>query len=498
MKRKIKNTLCGAAAGIMLATAAVPYNVFALSQDETVYAKLQTNGETKTISVTKHLLNDEKNNELNDLSNLGNIENINGFETWNLNGQKISWQANGKDIYYRGESTDALPVTLNVVYMLDGEEKSLDEMLGKSGKIEIRLKYSNHAQRGNMWTPFVVAVATTLDETKVSNVTVTNGKVTSNGRNVAVAAVTAPGLYESLGLQELKNTDEVVINYETTEFELGDIYSIVTPKLLDGADLKIFNELEELYASADQMSQSSQELVAGAKALKTGIQELRSSVLAVRQKVAAGGGLLDDSAISGIKTQASSAAQANIKAQTPVILDAIKQQVEGNPILMDALKLEAEQLCHTQYGACTPEMVTSFQQQLVAKVEEELVKSSTALAEQVAMQTAAMTAETVAKQLAGVVGEETGALLLAPFDAMVGGIDQILTGADKLSVGMEKFDTEGVQALNNFVNGKVRVAANKIKQLTRLADEYDNFSGKADGIKSETKFVLMIEGKKAK
>ena len=257
MKKVLTSSMCLATAGIL---ALSPVPTFALTQDETVYVKLQANGEVKKISVTEHLLNDLKDNELFDKSILTGIENLNGFEGFVVDGENVKWDAQGKDIYYRGEATKELPVKLTVSYFLDGEEKSLEEMLGKSGKVEIRLKYTNLSKVGNMYTPFVAAVATTLDESKVSNVSVSNGKAVSNGRTIAVTAVAAPGLYESLGLEELRGADEVVLSYETEKFELGDIYSIVTPKLLDSEDLKVFAELDDLSAKSNQLSQSSSQI----------------------------------------------------------------------------------------------------------------------------------------------------------------------------------------------------------------------------------------------
>ena len=126
-----------------------------------------------------------------------------------------------------------------------------------------------------MYTPFVVAVATTLDETKVSNVKVTNGRAVNNGRTTAIAAVAAPGLYESLGITELKDADTITISYETEKFELGDIYSIITPKILDSVDLKTFTELDDLYASSNKLAVSSKQLVEGTNSLKSGVNELK-------------------------------------------------------------------------------------------------------------------------------------------------------------------------------------------------------------------------------
>ena len=130
----------------------------ALSQDETVYAKLQSDGSAKYVSVTRHLINDLKENELFDESILSDLENLNGFEGFVQYGNTIRWNANGKDIYYRGATEKELPVQLQATYYLNGEAKPLNEILGQAGQIEIRLHYTNSSKVGNMYTPFVVAV----------------------------------------------------------------------------------------------------------------------------------------------------------------------------------------------------------------------------------------------------------------------------------------------------------------------------------------------------
>ena len=45
-----------------------------------------------------------------------------------------------------------------------------------------------------------------------------------------LVALTAPGLYESIGLEDLKSLNNVEINYTTTNFTLNNIYLVATPK----------------------------------------------------------------------------------------------------------------------------------------------------------------------------------------------------------------------------------------------------------------------------
>ena len=97
--------------------------------------------------------------------------------------------------------------------------------------------------KNNKFTPFVVAVGTTIDNETNKNISITNGKVTDTGsRNIAVA-ISSPGLYEYTNIKEFKDLNKVVISYETTDFEINDIYMVASPKLLSELDFDIFNKL---------------------------------------------------------------------------------------------------------------------------------------------------------------------------------------------------------------------------------------------------------------
>mgnify|MGYP000612238069 CR=1 FL=1 len=67
---------------------------------------------------------------------------LKGNETYKR-GKKdsITWNANGKDIYYQGTSDKNLPVSMKVTYYLDGKEISPKKLVGKSGKVKIRYEY---------------------------------------------------------------------------------------------------------------------------------------------------------------------------------------------------------------------------------------------------------------------------------------------------------------------------------------------------------------------
>lgn len=104
------------------------------AKEETVYLIADANGNAKQTIVSNWLKNGSANTEIYDETQLTDIENVKGDETFSQNGQKLTWQANGQDIYYRGTTAKELPVSEKVTYYLDGEEKSRKSWQEKAGK----------------------------------------------------------------------------------------------------------------------------------------------------------------------------------------------------------------------------------------------------------------------------------------------------------------------------------------------------------------------------
>ncbi len=499
MKKVTKSILMLTTAGVM---ALSPCPVGALTQNETVYVKLQPNGTTKYISVIEHLKNDLSETELFDETILTNLENLNGFEGFTVDGKNVKWDAQGKDIFYRGTTNKELPVQLKVTYKLDGEEKALDELLGQAGQIEIVLNYTNLSKVGDLYTPFVVAVATKFDAGKVSDVTVTNGKVVTNGRTTAITAVAAPGLYESLGLEELRSSDEITIGFKTEDFELSDIYSVVTPELLNEADLKTFAELDELYAKTSQLASGSQQLVVGSASLTQGLREFREAVVGARNKLASQQNLLDRTTLAQIKNSASASAVQNVQAQSSTIQQETMANLRTNAELLQLLTPAAHDMCLANPATASlcdnPDVLQQYLDGILTQLGATLSASSVELAQRVAVQTANAVAENVATEVANSLQQGLTQAMVSVLDEMLQGVDKLLAGSYELQTGTQRFNNEGIQPLVNFVNGRVRVTTDKVQRLIEIAEQYDNYAGLADQAQGTTKFVLMIEEKHKK
>ena len=273
--------------GLLLCTTiAYTMPILAYTKDETIFSKTTSSGEAYETVVSARLKNDAEKKLLNDLSNLMDIENVNGDETFEKNGESIVWNADGKNIYYQGNSEEALPIDLNVTFKLDGETISKDEIIGKSGKVEIVLSYTNNAKQvvningkpTTLYTPFVVVAGTVINNEKNTNITVSSGKVLDQDKKTVVTGVCLPGMQESLNISKDKIDipDSITITMDATDFEIGSIMSFMTPKAFVDTDSKLWDDLDEVYSKVNELQNASNQLVNGTGALKDGASQLNT------------------------------------------------------------------------------------------------------------------------------------------------------------------------------------------------------------------------------
>lgn len=381
----------------LLVTSIAP--VLAYSKEETVYSKLNSDGSYQTTIVSEHLKNDQNKTKLIDQSDLTEIENVNGDEKYKQSKDALVWKTkDGQDIYYQGKSSKQLPITMKVTYKLNGETTTVKKMLGKKGRVEIDIEYVNNEKQvvnnHDYYVPFVVTMATNLPTKTNSNVTVTNGKIVSNGSNNVVMAIAAPGLYEDFDYNEqLKDINRIVIEYDTTKFVLNSIISVANPSLLSNDDLDNFNQLDNVYDLMKQLDSSYQKILTGGKVLNQGLVEFMNKyhdfnqgVQALHggvQQILAGSKQLNTGLISLnnalIQLDSNSSALNNGAKQTfNVLLTSVNSQIqaklEGTNIVLNALTIEnyEEELTNVlnQISAqATKQVINEVEKTVKAKVE---------------------------------------------------------------------------------------------------------------------------------
>ena len=268
-----------------------------IGKEETVYVLADSTGKERKVIVSDHLINDENKDTIEDASTLKDIDNVKGDETFKQDGRKLTWQADGNDIYYQGTSTKETPVSQTITYSLDGKEVKPEELAGKSGKVTIRFDYTNNetvktkidGKEEEIYVPFAAISGMVLDDS-FSNVKVTNGKVISDGKNNIVVGYALPGLKESLDVDDsdfdgdVSIPDYVEVTADVENFSLSTTMTVVMNATnfisKDGdADLsEVDDMLDTLTDATDQLKDGSGELADGVDTLKSKMGEFKDGV----------------------------------------------------------------------------------------------------------------------------------------------------------------------------------------------------------------------------
>lgn len=254
-------------------------------KSETVYAVMDADGNTKDVSVSEWLKNEDKSNNLSDYSNLKNIKNTSGDEKVSRDGNKLVWAAKGKDIHYSGDYDGELPVKVKVSYYLNGTKVSADEIAGKKGNVQIRFDYDiddSVKENGYSLTrPYAIISAVVLSNDNFTNVTVNNGKAVNDGNSTAVVGIALPGMSDNLQIDELDIPDHVTISAKTTNFEIDGTYTVADSGFMNDVDTTKLDDatgqIDELESALDKLSGASKKLVDGSSKLAKGANKLANS-----------------------------------------------------------------------------------------------------------------------------------------------------------------------------------------------------------------------------
>ncbi len=260
-----------------------------VDKEESVYVVADASGAPSEVIVSDWLKNETGAKTITDTSDLKDIVNVKGDETYTTKGDEIVWDAEGSDIYYQGTTDKQLPVDMKITYYLDGKEISAEDLVGKSGNVKIRFDYSNNAtyeaeikgEETEVYVPFTTMTAMMLPTDRFTNVTVTNGKVMSEGSNNIVMGLAFPGLTDSLDLdrEQLKEKDIEIPEYfeveaDVNNFKLDMTLTVALSDALSDIHLTDSIDLSNVEDSVDSLKDASTQLSDGSKALADGVKTL--------------------------------------------------------------------------------------------------------------------------------------------------------------------------------------------------------------------------------
>ena len=231
-------------------------------------------------------------------STLTNIQNTESSAEFTQDGEKLVWNTDDTDVYYKGDTDRALPIQATVTYALDGQEAALEDLIGKSGHLTMTIALKNNetgtvnvnGTDRTIVTPLVTAVGVIFGQ-DATNVVAAHGLVESAAKSNVAAFVTLPGVKDSLsGLlpDELDTIEDYLQDTITVE---ADVTGLTCPQVMMACatsaaalgtdnvfDLSSINDLTD---GINQLNDAMSQLLDGASQLEDGTTQLASGVLAL-------------------------------------------------------------------------------------------------------------------------------------------------------------------------------------------------------------------------
>ncbi len=520
---------------LAISFALMPLSAQAMTKDETVYSTLNKQGELYKTTVVNHLYQAEDQETMEDITELKEILNINGKEKFTINGKNITWNNQGKEIFYQGTIEKELPIKTEVKYYLDGKELSEKELIGKQGKIKIVIQLKNidshkvvvNNQEQTLYTPFVVTAGTIISGKNNSNLEVSNGKVVNTGSKNLVVSLATPGLYDSLGLKEFQNMDTITIQYDTKSYKENTIYLVATPKLIDSTDLQIFDKLNRVYHDVNSLQENMNTIESGVVTLEDGASKLASGSKEISNnlwnvvsymKQLENGSIELENGLNQVITSLEEAKNQLENSDATTSIASLKELQVGNSSAIEKLtntnntiktlfltnRINIDDITIDQL----PEDLRTYKQTYDGNqsIINLLTLNNSAINQTIATtMTTTQTIGNLLTQLQNALQKlHTGASTLYSSTTQIrNGIEQLYQGSITLSEGanalysgtttlkngITTYNQEGIQKLSASAN-QAKNMTNKLEALTKLSNDYKGFA--ADNIDSTT-FVSVIK-----
>lgn len=441
--------------------------VFAFTKEETVYSKLDSTGNNYKTIVSTHLSNSENSDLIEDMTDLLNIKNTKGEETYTQEGNKLIWDANKNDIYYEGESKKDLPIECNIKYEVDGKEIEAKELAGKSGKIKINIEYTNKEERivningknVKMYVPFVVVSGAIIKNENAKNIEISSGKVIDDGSKTTIIGIAMPGLQESLGISktEIDIPNKIEITMDATNFEMSNLATFVTPKIIEENDLSILDKMNEIYNKVQTLQDSINKIESGANTLADGTTSLLDGSTQLRTGT--------NSAYNGANT-ISSEVNKSINTLTSDKSDAIDANTLAG--------IEAQAANGSILNETQKQMIIAAADQGIdaeaSTIKAQFVENAKQIAEATALATAESVAKSTAKQTAMSTAQSLNPSLTADQLEAIGNnaaANTVLTETQKSQIKAQA--DHGIEAKRATIEQQGITSAKQIAEKTAIS-----------------------------
>ena len=268
------------------------------TKSETVYAVMNADGSIQSTTVSEHVYSASGLSKVTDQSTLTNIQNTESSAEFTQDGEKLVWNTDDTDVYYKGDTDRALPIQATVTYALDGQEAALEDLIGKSGHLTMTIALKNNetgtvnvnGKDRTIVTPLITAVGVILGG-DASNMTAEHGMIESAAKSSVAAFVTLPGVKDSLsGLlpDEVDSIEDYLQDTVTVEADVEDftcpqvmVACATSTAALGTSNVFDLSSINDLTDGINQLNDAMSQLMDGASQLVDGTSQLANGVLAL-------------------------------------------------------------------------------------------------------------------------------------------------------------------------------------------------------------------------
>lgn len=471
------------------------------SKDEVVYATLDFSGKPVEAYVV-NILEIAREGAFKDYGTYSSIENLTDTTELKQGSNAVTGYASEGKFYYQGNISYAkLPWNVDIIYTLDGEEISPDNIGGKSGKVGITIKTS---QRENVnpafYENYLLQISVTLSADKCSNIYAKGATVANAGSNKLVTITVMPGKdsentveadavnfsMPGIGINavpynmdvEMPDTSTMTDGFVTLSDGVAQLDDGVA-KLKDGAKM-LADGQEMITAGSTEIMNGLEQLNEASDALVEGSREIKEALKFISDTISS---TLTDENINQIEDLYEELETVTkILKEVPEILDGMNKTSQA---LYKALKIAVDAIPDEEV---TPEqirdlydknpdneaLVTLVQSYYAARTVKTTFKALGPALE-ASNQSMSSTMKLLSSEI-DKLSEKTEALL--GNEDMIANLKQLRSGMKLLSDSYNEFDS----GLKQFTNGVSMLADNYTEFDAGLSEAADGTSQLKDGV----------------
>jgi putative membrane protein len=180
------------------------------------------------------------------IKNLVNIRKIYGDGEVEVKDSYVIVKGESKDqedTYYRGNYNGNLPFEIKVKYFLNGEEKKINDIKGKSGRLRIEINGKSNLMKDGKVVPLLMIGTTSLDVEKVKDLKLSGDtKPTILGRKYQINLMII-----------LDSEGSGYIEFETDSIDIPELTFTITPSYF-GIELPLMDIFDKIYGGLDGLT----------------------------------------------------------------------------------------------------------------------------------------------------------------------------------------------------------------------------------------------------